>query len=307
MLAPALRWPAPVADVRRLLRLIGPGVLGIGVVQINLLVSSWFATHLPAGTVAYLFYADRLVQLPLGIVGVRPGHGAAARPEHGRAPTARPAQGVLNRAVELALLLALPAAVGLVLLAQPIIHVLFERGAFGAEAALATGQVLAGLALGLPALCWRKVLAPGFYAREDTRTPVRVAAVALVVNVVAALAADPAARPCRASRWRCRCRAGLNALGLAWLLWRRGLLRARPGPGAGAARHPGPRSRSWPASLLAGRAGLAPEHVSAGPADRGRRRCLPARRLGAGALDLRRLGGLRRSRPRLTRPRAAVP
>ena len=190
-------------------------------VQINLLVSSWFATHLPAGTVAYLFYADRLVQLPLGIVGVA--LGTALLPALSTAVReGEPAQGVLNRAVELALLLALPAAVGLFLLAQPIIHVLFERGAFGPAAALATGQVLAWLALGVPALVLSKVLAPGFYAREDTRTPVRIAAMALVVNIVAAMVlAGPLghvgiAMALSLSGWA-------NAIGLAWLLWRRGL------------------------------------------------------------------------------------
>ena len=83
---------------------------------------------------------------------------------------------MLNRALELGLLLALPAAVGLALLAQPIVTVLFERGAFGPAASLATAQVLAALALGLPAQVLAKVLAPGFFAREDTATPVRVAA-----------------------------------------------------------------------------------------------------------------------------------
>ena len=220
-LAPRLAAPRLSPAVRRLLALIGPGVLGIGVVQINLLVSSWFATHLPAGTVAYLFYADRLVQLPLGIVGVALGTALLPALSHA-VREGNLAQGVLNRAVELALLLALPAAVGLFLLAQPIIHVLFERGAFGPAASLATGQVLAWLALGVPALVLGKVLAPGFYAREDTRTPVRVAAVALVVNIAAAtVLAGPLghvgiAMALSLSGWA-------NAMGLAWLLWRRGL------------------------------------------------------------------------------------
>lgn len=221
-LAARPRPPRLSPAVRRLVSLIGPGVIGIGVVQINLLVSSWFATHLPAGTVAYLFYADRLVQLPLGIVGVAlgtallPAMSLAARNLDG-------ARDVLNRAVELALLLALPAAVGLALLAQPIIHVLFERGAFGPAATLATGQVLAWLAPGLPAQVLHKVLAPAFYAREDTRTPVWVAAAALLVNVAAALAlAGPLghvgiAMALSLSSWA-------NVLGLGWLLWRRGLL-----------------------------------------------------------------------------------
>ena len=87
-LAPGLAWPRLSAPVRRLLALIGPGIVGVGVVQINLLVSSWFATHLPAGTVAYLFYADRLVQLPLGDRRRRARDGAAAGVEPGRAARA---------------------------------------------------------------------------------------------------------------------------------------------------------------------------------------------------------------------------
>jgi putative peptidoglycan lipid II flippase len=222
-LAPLPARPRLSPEVKRLLALIGPGVLGIGVVQVNLLVSSWFATHLAAGTVAYLFYADRLVQLPLGIVGVA--LGTALLPSLSRAVRhqGRMAHDVLNRAIELALLLGLPAAVGLGLLARPIIAVLFERGAFKPEATTATAEVLAGLALGLPAYILTKVLAPGFFAIEDTRTPVRVAFVALAVNAVAALLlAGPLAHlgialAISLSSW-------VNALGLAVLLKHRGVL-----------------------------------------------------------------------------------
>lgn len=252
-LAPRFGAPRLSPPVRRLLALIGPGIVGVGVVQINLLVSSWFATHLPAGTVAYLFYADRLVQLPLGVVGVA--LGTALLPALSLAVReGRVAHGVLNRAVELALLLALPAAVGLGLLAQPIIHVLFERGAFDPDATLATAQVLAGLALGLPAYVLTKVLAPAFYAQENTRTPVRVAIVALGVNVTAALVLTGPlghvgiALALSLSSW-------VNALGLGVLLWRRQLLRpdadlARRGLGILAA------TAVMAAVLLAGRASL---------------------------------------------------
>ena len=225
-LAPSLQAPRLSPELRRLGRLIGPGLLGIGVVQLNLLVASWFATHLPAGTVSYLFYADRLVQLPLGIVGVA--LGTALLPALSR--TVRDgalSHEVLNRALELGLLLALPAAVGLAVLALPIVTVLFERGAFGPAASPATAQVLAALALGLPAQVLAKVLAPGFFAREDTATPVRVAASALVVNVAAALLLTPVlghvglALALSLSSWA-------NAVGLAWLLVRHGRLRLDP-------------------------------------------------------------------------------
>lgn len=221
-MAPLPAPPRLSPEMRRLLVLTAPGILGIGVVQLNLLLSSWFATHLPAGTVAYLFYADRLVQLPLGIVGVA--LGTALLPTLSRAVRqGEAAHDVLNRAIELALLLGLPAAAGLCLLAEPIITVLFQRGAFGPEAARATGEVLACLALGVPAHVLSKVLAPGFYAREDTRTPVRVAILALAVNAAAAtLLIGPlghvgVALAMALSSWA-------NALGLAWLLWRRHVL-----------------------------------------------------------------------------------
>ncbi len=221
-LAPVLQPPRPSPELRRLARLMGPGLLGIGIVQLNLLVTSWFATHLPPGTVSFLFYSDRLVQLPLGLVGVA--LGTALLPALSHAPGDHAsARQTLNRALELGLLLGLPAAVGLALLAQPIVAVLFERGAFGPAAALATGQMLAGLALGLPAQILAKILAPGFFAREDTATPVRVAAIALSVNIGAALLLAPAlghvglALALSLANWT-------NAFGLAWLLARRGLL-----------------------------------------------------------------------------------
>ena len=221
--APRLRPPGPSPELHRLVRLIGPGLLGIGVVQLNLMVASWFATHLPAGTVSYLFYADRLVQLPLGIVGVA--LGTALLPALSRAVGERAGEcQAINRALEAGLVLGLPAAVGLLLLAQPIVTVLFQRGAFDAADAVATAQVLAALALGLPAQVLAKVLAPGFFAREDTATPVRVAVAALLVNLVAAALLAPIlghvgiALALSLASWT-------NLLGLAALLGRDGRLR----------------------------------------------------------------------------------
>jgi putative peptidoglycan lipid II flippase len=222
-LMPKIRWPRWSTNVRRLGRLLGPGLLGIGVIQLNLLVASWFATHLPTGTVAYLFYADRLVQLPIGIVGVA--LGTTLLPALSRVVgESSPADGILNRTLELGLLVGLPAAVGLALLAQPIVAVLFERGEFGPEAVLATGQMVAGLALGLPAQVLAKVMAPGFFAREDTGSPVWAAGLALAVNVAAAALLSPAlghiglALALSLASW-------VNLFGLAWILWRREHLR----------------------------------------------------------------------------------
>ena len=124
--------------LRRLLALLLPGIGGAGLGQLMVLVNSWFASHLPAGAVAHLFYADRLVQLPIGLIGVALGtallpalSGAARAGDSGGART------VLGRALAAALLLTLPAALGLLLLAEPIIRVLFEHGAFTPEATAA--------------------------------------------------------------------------------------------------------------------------------------------------------------------------
>jgi putative peptidoglycan lipid II flippase len=127
-------------------------------------------------------------QLPLGVIGVAVG--TALLPlmaRQLRAGQVAHAMHNQNRALELALLLTVPAAAALIALCQPIVSVLFERGAFGAEASRATGAALAAYALGLPAYVLIKVLTPGFFAREDTRTPVKIAIVCLIGNVIVAL------------------------------------------------------------------------------------------------------------------------
>jgi putative peptidoglycan lipid II flippase len=134
--------------------------------------------------VSYLFYADRVNQLPLGVVGIAVS--TALLPllaRQLRAGHARAAMHSQNRALEFTLLLTLPAATGLVVLAQPVMSVLFERGAFGPAEAQATAMALAAYASGLPAYVLIKALTPGFFAREDTRTPVKVAGVCAVINV----------------------------------------------------------------------------------------------------------------------------
>ncbi len=180
-----LRRPRWTPEVKRLFGLVLPGVLGAGVAQINLLADVFFASLLPAGAVSYLYYADRLNQLPLGVIGIAVGTALlpllARQIRAGEGAAALASQ---NRALELALLLTLPCAVGLAVLSLPIMQVLFERGAFSAADAAATAQVLAAYALGLPAYVLVKVLAPGFFARKDTRTPVKIAVVCLVANIV---------------------------------------------------------------------------------------------------------------------------
>ncbi len=209
--------------VKRLFILMGPGILGAGVYQINVLVGVRLASELPEGSVSFLYFADRVTQLPLGVVGAAVGIALlpllSRQLKAGDADAARDSQ---NRAIEFAMLLTLPAAAALLVVADPIVTVLFQRGAFDAVDAAATGAALAAFALGLPAYVLIKALAPGFFAREDTATPVKIAALALVVNVALALALMPTlahvgiALATAASAW-------INAGLLATLLYRRGL------------------------------------------------------------------------------------
>jgi putative peptidoglycan lipid II flippase len=175
--------------VRRLMRLMGPGMVGAGVMQINLLVGTMIASLLPTGAVSWLYYADRLYQLPLGVVGIAVG--TAVLPQltrELRAGRTEAAIGTTNRSIEIALFLTLPATAALLAIPGPVVSVLFERGAFTAEDAAATADVLLAFAIGLPAFVLVKVLAPIFFAREDTRTPVVVAVWTMVVNIVLSLA-----------------------------------------------------------------------------------------------------------------------
>ena len=184
-----LRWPRLTPGVKRLLILAAPAALGAGVAQINLVVDIIIASLLPPGSVSFLYYADRVNQLPLGVVGVAVG--TALLPllsRQLRAGEVEEAVGSLNRAIEMALLLAVPAAVALIVIAGPVIAVLFERGAFGVDESSATAGALIAYAAGLPAFVLIKVLAPGYFARQDTRTPVRIAILCLTVNVVLNLA-----------------------------------------------------------------------------------------------------------------------
>ncbi|HEX3954838.1 MAG TPA: murein biosynthesis integral membrane protein MurJ [Stellaceae bacterium] len=183
-----LRVPRLTPRVRETLRIMAPGVLGAGVTQLNLLISTALASTLPSGSVSYLYYADRLNQLPLGVVGIAVG--TAILPPLSRQVRTGDLAGAIetqNRGVELALLLTLPAAAALIVLAQPILAVLFERGAFGSTATAATASALAAYAAGLPAFVLVKVFAPGFYAHRNTATPVKVAIATMALNLALTL------------------------------------------------------------------------------------------------------------------------
>ena len=181
-----LRLPRPrlTPQIRVLLRRMLPGLVGAGVTQLNLAVDVIIASLLPAGTVSLLYYADRVQQLPLGVIGTAVG--TALLPllsRQVRAGEAEAALGTLNRAIEYALFLTLPAAVALIVSAYPVMWVLFGRGAFDAESARLSAQALAAYALGLPAFVLVKVLAPGFFARGDTATPVKIGVAAVALNL----------------------------------------------------------------------------------------------------------------------------
>jgi len=184
-MAPRLRRPRLSPEVKRLFALILPGVFGAGVAQISLFADVIFASFLKEGSVSYLYYADRVGQLPLGVIGVAVG--TALLPLMSRQLRAGETADAIhsqNRGIELALLLTIPAAIGIAVLSLPIVSVLFERGQFVEADSLATSAALSAYALGLPAYVLIKVLAPGFFAREDTRTPVQIAVICLLANIV---------------------------------------------------------------------------------------------------------------------------
>lgn len=220
-----LPWPRFTPEIVRLLKRALPVAFGAGVYQVNVLAGTVLASLLPAGSVSYLFYADRLNQLPYGIIGVAVSTALlpvlARQVRMGETEAALHSQ---NRALEFAFFLMLPAAAALFILSEPIIDVLFRRGAFGPEEVRQTAAALAAYAVGLPALMLVKALTPGFYAREDTRTPVKIGVACAALNVAAAaalmlpLAHVGIALAGGLANW-------MNAALLAIVLWRRGHLR----------------------------------------------------------------------------------
>ncbi len=208
-------WPRLTPELRRLAVIAAPAVLAGGVVQVNLLVGRQVASF-TEGAVAWLSYADRLYQLPLGVVGIAVG--VVLLPDLARKLGAGDTAGgrhAFNRAAEFSLMLTVPAAVALVAIPVPLISVLFERGAFDADDTVNTALALAVYGLGLPAFVLQKVLQPVFYAREDTRQPFRYAIWAMVINAVVAVGLSPVIGFIAAAL-------GTTMAGWAmvWLLWR---------------------------------------------------------------------------------------
>src|SRR3990170_8055 len=178
---PSLAFDDP--GVRRILLLMGPAVLGVSVAQISLLINTIFASYLETGSISWLYYADRLMEFPTGLLGVALGtvllpslsksHFANDPEEYSR---------LLDWGLRLTLLLALPAAAALAVLAVPLITTLFHYGEFTVHDVLMTRNALIAYSVGLLGLILVKVLAPGFYARQNIKTPVKIAFIALVAT-----------------------------------------------------------------------------------------------------------------------------
>lgn len=184
-MAPTPVWDWQDRGVRRILKLMGPAIFGVSVSQINLLLDTVLASFLPMGSVSWLYYSDRLVELPLGVFAIAIStvilpslsrHQANDTPEAFRA--------TLDWAIRMVLLIAVPASVALIVLAEPILVTLFQYGKLTPPDVAMASLSLRAYAIGLLAFMVIKVLAPGYYSRQDTKTPVRFGIVAMVANMV---------------------------------------------------------------------------------------------------------------------------
>jgi putative peptidoglycan lipid II flippase len=216
--------PRLTPDVKLLMMRMLPVAFGAGIYQINLVVNKIIATLVGPGAVSWINYADRVNLLPVGIFGVA--IGIALLPLLTRQIQAGNEAGAIanqNRAIEVSLLLTLPSAAGIAMLAEPITSVLFEHGAFMPEDRTAVATALLAFSIGLPAYVLNKALTPGFFGRHDTKTPVKASAIALIVNIALNLALMPflghvgIALGTSISAW-------LNAGMLSFILYRRGHL-----------------------------------------------------------------------------------
>ncbi len=179
-----LRRPRMTPGVRQFFRVVIPATFAAGVYQVSILIDTQFVSYLTEGSMAHLNYADRLNQLPLGIIGTA--LGTAILPSISKfVDQGKPeeAQKIQNQALELGMLLTLPAAIAFAAAGVPLVTALFRGGEFTPEDAIVTGNTLALIALGLPAYVLVKVLTPGFFAREDTKTPLRIAMWVLAANI----------------------------------------------------------------------------------------------------------------------------
>jgi len=184
-LLPRPRWGWRHSGVRRIIKLMIPTLFGSSVAQVNLLIDSIIATFLVTGSVSWLYYSDRLLEFPLGVLGIA--LATVILPnlsqKHAKASTAE-FSATLDWALRLAIIVTVPAAVGLVIMAGPILVTLFHYDAFQVEDVRMSAYSLVAYSVGLPAFIAVKVLAPGYYARQDTGTPVKIAVTAMVTNML---------------------------------------------------------------------------------------------------------------------------
>lgn len=180
-----LRRPVLSPVVMQMLRVMTPGALGAGVVQINLFIDVIIASFLPIGAVSFLFYADRLVQLPLSVIGLAVSTPLLPRlAKHFEQNEQEKAQWSMNRAIELTSVFVLPSAIALCVMAHPFISLLFERGALEAKQVWQTAKTLSAFSLGLPAFIMVKILSTPLFATYDTKTPVKASLIAMILNIV---------------------------------------------------------------------------------------------------------------------------
>lgn len=229
-----LFWPSFVwrdEGVRKVVKLLVPALFGVSVAQISLLIDTLFASFLPAGSITWLYYSDRLIYFPLGIFGVA--LATVVLPHLSRKHADRSLAEfsiAMDWALRCVLVIAIPAAIGLYLLAEPLFTALFQYGKFHAHDVMMASWSLKMYAFGLPAFMLVKVLASGFYSRQDIKTPVRIAVIALAVNMALNFALI----------WHLRhaglalataLSSSLNAFLLCWYLIARGAYRLQPGWG----------------------------------------------------------------------------
>lgn len=180
---PSIFWRDP--GVRRVMKLMVPALFGVSVAQISLLIDNVFASFLPAGSISWLYYSDRLTYLPLGVIGVA--LATVVMPYLSRRHSNQDESvfsHIIDWALRCALLVGLPAAVALFILSGPLLATLIHHGAFNARDVIMTRESLMAFSVGLPGFMLVKILASAFYSRKNIKTPVKVAAVALVVNLI---------------------------------------------------------------------------------------------------------------------------
>lgn len=175
------------ADIKKLLKNMAPAVIGSGVSQINLWIGTIIATTIP-GAVSLIYYADRITQLPLALIGVS--IGIVILPtlsKHVKSGQMEKYVETQNRAIEISLLFSLPCTIALLVISQPVIYVLFQHGMFTAADTKNTALALITLSIGIPAYIMNKIMIPSFFAVEDTKTPVRISIFCVVLNTISNL------------------------------------------------------------------------------------------------------------------------